>query len=102
MTAAYGFAESGHAQPRVAAQLQGVAPRGIHSPDDDVDAVGGAGAGPAGGFHPDEPVADDEVAALHEGETERARQECLVECRFAQRSGSEDHDSRVVALGGHR
>ena len=88
---ARGLDQPGHAEHRVAAELQRVAEHGVGAAQDHVD-----GLQPAEGPQPHPAVAHGQVGGLHQRVAEVRGQVGVLEGGLAGRAGGEHHDPRVV------
>src|SRR4030095_14849572 len=92
-TAPRGIDESGHAEKRIAAQLQRITEVIIQPPQNHIDWTQSAER-----LHEDAPVEHSEVCPFDEWESPLPRQERLFEVGFVMRAWRKDDDSWVGPL----
>ena len=89
--------QRGHTQHGIAAQFQRIAKLVILAADDDIHRKQAAER-----FQEDAIVAHREIAAFHQRVAEVARQERVFEIGLVIRTGRQQHDARIFAIGGHQ
>ena len=85
-----GLDQAGHAESRVAFELEGIAKPGVDPAQDDVD-----GLQSAQGPHPDPARLDGQIRPLDQGVAEVGGEEGVLEGRLAVRARGQDHDPGV-------
>ena len=88
-----GLDQSGHAERRIAAQLERIAEAVVEAAKDDVD-----GLEAVEGLDEDATVAHRQIAALDQREAEIPREIGVLEVGFVVRARRQQHDLRLVAL----
>jgi hypothetical protein len=90
-TAALRFDQPDDPQPRVGSQVQRIGIVGVHSPQHHIDTFQRAQR-----THPQFSVADHQIGAFHQRETQHRGEISLVECGFGVDARTQHHDDRVL------